>query len=126
MLKHRILLADDHRIFLAGLQKLLSSDFDVVGTVEDGRALLAAATKLAPDMIVLDVSMPLLNGIEAARQLAKIVPQTKVAFSASMRTALCGSSHTGRRSGLRTKARRAGSVVGRNARGTESEEAIAR
>ena len=80
MLKARILLADDHRIFLAGLQRLLNSDFDVVGTVEDGRAVLAAAAKLAPDMIVLDVSMPMLNGIEAAKQLAKTVPQTKVVF----------------------------------------------
>ena len=80
MQRPRVLLADDHRIFLAGLQKLLSSEFDIVGTVEDGRALLAAAAKLAPDMIVVDVSMPLLNGIEAAKQLAKIVPQTKIVF----------------------------------------------
>jgi DNA-binding NarL/FixJ family response regulator len=80
VLKPRILLADDHRMFVAGLQKLLESDFEVVGTVEDGRALLTAATKLAPDVIVTDVSMPLLNGIEAARQLATIVPQTKIVF----------------------------------------------
>jgi DNA-binding NarL/FixJ family response regulator len=80
VLKPRILLADDHRIFVAGLQKLLESDFEVVGTVEDGRALLTAATKLAPDVIVTDVSMPLLNGIEAAKQLAAIVPQTRIVF----------------------------------------------
>jgi DNA-binding NarL/FixJ family response regulator len=80
MLKPRILLADDHRIFLAGLQKLLSSDFDIVGTAEDGRALLAAAAKLVPDLIVVDVSMPMMNGIEAVKQLARVLPQTKMVF----------------------------------------------
>ena len=69
MKKIRVLLADDHRMFLAGLQRLLEPDFEVVGAVEDGRALLAAADRLQPDVIVADISMPLLNGIDALRQL---------------------------------------------------------
>jgi DNA-binding NarL/FixJ family response regulator len=80
VLKPRILLADDHLMVLAGLQKLLERDFDVVGTAEDGRALLKAAAVLRPDLIVADVSMPLLDGFGAARQLAAIVPETKIVF----------------------------------------------
>jgi DNA-binding NarL/FixJ family response regulator len=70
MKKLRVLLADDHRMFLAGLRQLLEPAFDVVDAVEDGRALLAAAAKWKPDVIVADISMPLLNGIDAARALA--------------------------------------------------------
>jgi DNA-binding NarL/FixJ family response regulator len=70
MKRLRVLLADDHRMFLAGLRKLLEPAFDVVDAVEDGRALIAAAAKWNPDVIVTDVSMPLLNGIDAARALA--------------------------------------------------------
>jgi len=80
MSRPRVLLADDHTMILAGLRSLLESDFDLVGTVEDGRALLDAALQLKPDVIMMDISMPLLNGIEAARQLKKIVPQTKIIF----------------------------------------------
>lgn len=80
MNRPRVLLADDHSIVLAGLRRLMESDFDLVGTVEDGRALLEAAARLKPDIIMLDISMPLLNGIEAARQLRKIVPQSKIIF----------------------------------------------
>jgi DNA-binding NarL/FixJ family response regulator len=80
VLKPRILLADDHLMFLAGLQKLLERDFDVVGTAEDGRALLKAAAALRPDVIVADVSMPLLDGFGAARQIAAILPETKIVF----------------------------------------------
>jgi len=69
MKKIRVLLADDHRMFLAGLKQLLEPAFDVVDAVEDGRALLAAAAKWNPDVIVADISMPLLNGIDAARAL---------------------------------------------------------
>jgi len=69
MKKARVLLADDHRIFLAGLQKLLEEDFDVVGVVGDGRALCEAAHRLKPDVIVADISMPSLNGIDAVRSL---------------------------------------------------------
>jgi DNA-binding NarL/FixJ family response regulator len=80
MNRPRVLLADDHTMVLAGLRSLMESDFDLVGTVEDGRALLEAAARLKPDIIMLDISMPLLNGIEAARQLRKIVPQSKIIF----------------------------------------------
>lgn len=80
MNRPRVLLADDHTMILAGLRSLLESDFDLVGTAEDGRALLDAAAQLKPDVIMIDISMPLLNGIEAARQLKKAVPQSKIIF----------------------------------------------
>lgn len=76
----RVLLADDHKIVLDGLRSLLEPEFVLVGTVEDGRALVSAVEKLRPDVIVVDISMPLLNGIEAVRQIKKIDPQVKVVF----------------------------------------------
>ena len=76
----RVLLADDHKIILDGLRSLLEPEFELVGKVEDGRALVSAAEKLRPDVIVVDISMPLLNGIEAVRQIKKIDPQVKVVF----------------------------------------------
>ena len=76
----RVLLADDHQIFLEGLKGLLESEFEIVGTVEDGRALVKEAERLNPDVIVSDISMPLLNGIEAVRQLKKTNDQIKVVF----------------------------------------------
>ena len=80
MKRTRVLLADDHKIILNGLRSLLESEFELVGKVEDGRALVSAAEKLRPDVIVVDVSMPLLNGIEAVRQIKKADPQVKVVF----------------------------------------------
>lgn len=80
MAKPRILLADDHKIVLEGLRSLLEHEFDLVGTVEDGRALLAAAEKLRPDVIVADITMPLLNGIDAVRQIKKTDPDVLVVF----------------------------------------------
>jgi DNA-binding NarL/FixJ family response regulator len=80
-MKHpRILMADDHSIVLAGLRKLVETEGEVVGTVEDGRALIEEAQKLQPDIILLDISMPLLNGLDAARQLRKLVPESKLIF----------------------------------------------
>jgi DNA-binding NarL/FixJ family response regulator len=76
----RVLLADDHKIILNGLRSLLEPEFELVGKVEDGRALVSAAEKLRPDVIVVDISMPLLNGIEAVRQIKKLDPQVKVIF----------------------------------------------
>jgi DNA-binding NarL/FixJ family response regulator len=76
----RLLLADDHAMMLEGLTRLLANEFDVVGTATDGRMLLAEAERLRPDVIVLDVGMPEMNGIEAARRLAKILPSAKVVF----------------------------------------------
>lgn len=68
-MKPRILLADDHAIVLDGLRSLLAPEFEVVATAADGRQLVELARSLRPDVIVADISMPLLNGIDAARQL---------------------------------------------------------
>ena len=73
-------MADDHKIVLEGLRNLLEPDFDLVGIAEDGRSLLSLAQKLQPDVIVADISMPLLNGIEAVRQIKEINPDIKVVF----------------------------------------------
>ena len=80
MRKIRVLLADDHKIVLEGLKSLLEPEFDLVGTVEDGRALVKEAERLHPDVIVADISMPLLNGIEAVRQIKKTDDRIKVVF----------------------------------------------
>lgn len=73
-----VLLADDHRIVLDGLNGLLQQDFEVVGVVHDGKALVLAAEQLKPDAIVVDVSMPLLNGIDATRHLREQGTQARV------------------------------------------------
>ncbi|MCS6291478.1 MAG: response regulator transcription factor [Nitrospira sp.] len=80
MKRPRVLMADDHSLILAGLRKLVEAECDVVGAVEDGRALVEAAQRLRPDLILLDISMPLLNGLDAARQLRKLLPESKVIF----------------------------------------------
>lgn len=80
MTRPRILMADDHSLVLAGLRNLVQEEGDVVGTVEDGRALVEEAKRLRPDLILLDISMPLLNGLDAARQLVKLVPDSKLIF----------------------------------------------
>jgi len=67
----KILIADDHRIFAEALCKLLSASHEVIGTAENGRELVNLARELDPDVIVLDISMPLLNGMEALRMLRK-------------------------------------------------------
>ena len=69
MNRKRVLLADDHAIFHEDLAKLLSPSYDIVGRVLDGRALVEAAAELSPDLIVADISMPGLNGIEAIREM---------------------------------------------------------
>ncbi len=76
----RVLLADDHTLLLEAFAKMLEHDYTVVGTVADGRALLAAAAELMPDVIVLDIAMPLLNGLDAARKLKKTMPKVKLIF----------------------------------------------
>jgi len=80
MTKPRLLIADDHIIFAEGLKRLLNADFDIVGVVADGRELVSAAEKLQPDVMVVDISMPMLNGIEAVRQIKKVHPEIKVVF----------------------------------------------
>ena len=76
----RILLADDHSLLLTAFEKLLSGECEVVGQVTDGRALVSAAEQLKPDVIVLDISMPLLNGLEAGRQIKHRLPDIKLVF----------------------------------------------
>ena len=78
MKRPRVLLGDDHVIILDGLRRILEPHFEVVGTVQDGRALVAAAQELHPDAIVADISMPLLNGIEATRRLQKLECPAKI------------------------------------------------
>ena len=73
-MRKRLLIADDHALMLEGLTRLLSSEFDIVGTATDGRKLVEGALDLVPDLIVLDIGMPELNGIEAARQLKAYLP----------------------------------------------------
>lgn len=80
MRQPRVLLADDHSLVLEGFRRLLEPHFELVGMVEDGRALLEAASKLEPDVVLLDISMPLLNGIDAAKQLRKLAPHSKIIF----------------------------------------------
>jgi len=78
MPKTRVLLADDHTLVAEALKSLLAEPFDLVGVVHDGRALVEAAEKLRPDVIVTDISMPLLNGLEAVRQLRERRPETRI------------------------------------------------
>jgi DNA-binding NarL/FixJ family response regulator len=80
MSRPRILIADDHQILAEGLRGLLEPEFEVVGVVGNGRDLVAAAKKHLPDAIVADVTMPLLNGIEAAAQLRDLGVKAKVIF----------------------------------------------
>jgi DNA-binding NarL/FixJ family response regulator len=77
----RLLLADDHALMLDGLTRLLGGEFEVVGTAANGRILLDEAKRLKPDVIVLDVGMPEMNGIEAARRLAKSLPTARIVFA---------------------------------------------
>jgi len=76
----RVLLADDHSLLLTAFTKLLSQECEVVGEVTDGRAVVAAAETLKPDVVVLDISMPLLNGLEAGRQIKHRLPDVKLVF----------------------------------------------
>lgn len=76
----RVLLADDHAIVIEGLRRVLEPGFDIVGEVKDGRSLVLSAERLRPDIIIADISMPLLNGIEAARQVRKINRKVKIIF----------------------------------------------
>ena len=80
MNRPRIVLADDHALVLEGLHKLLEDEYDVVGMAEDGRTLLKVAQQHNPDVVVLDISMPQLNGLDAARQLHKLLPTCKIIF----------------------------------------------
>lgn len=80
MNRPRVLLADDHRMVAEALKSLLTAEFDLVGVVEDGRAMIEAARRLRPEVIVADISMPNLNGIDALVQLKQDMPSVKVVF----------------------------------------------
>ena len=80
MARPRILMADDHQMLLDAFTVMLEQDFDIVGTVTDGRALLHEFARLDPDLVVIDVAMPLLNGLDAARQLKARHRSVKLIF----------------------------------------------
>ena len=80
MTKPRLLLADDHRLVREGIRSLLSTDYEVVAEAGDGRELVRAASELRPDVIVADIGMPSLNGLEAVRQLQERGVEAKVIF----------------------------------------------
>src|SRR6266481_9548176 len=76
----RLLLADDHAIFADALRVYLDKDFDIVGVVSDGRTLGDEAIRMKPDVIIADVGMPLLNGLDAARRIKELAPKIKFIF----------------------------------------------
>jgi DNA-binding NarL/FixJ family response regulator len=76
----RVMLADDHTILVEAFRKLLEPHFEIVGTVSDGRALMEAAPNLKPDVIVVDIGMPLMNGLEAGQRLKEQMPAVKIIF----------------------------------------------
>ncbi len=80
MKRPRVLLADDHRMTAEGVKSLLTAEFDLVAVVEDGRAMVEAARRLRPEVIVADITMPHLNGIDALVQLKKQIPSVNVVF----------------------------------------------
>jgi len=73
-------LADDHAILLDGVRKLLESEYEILASAADGRELVASTLRLSPDVVLLDIGMPLLNGIEAARQIQRAAPHVKIVF----------------------------------------------
>lgn len=80
MKKPRILIADDHRLLLAAFEKLLEPSCEILGTFEDGQTLLDAAGEFQPDIILLDISMPGLDGLETGRRLLKMMPRVKLIY----------------------------------------------
>ena len=108
----RVLLADDHVLIAHGVRSMLESQFEIVGYAADGKALVEAAEELRPDVIVLDISMPVLNGLEAAERIRKFLPAVKIVFlsqhldPAYLRQALRGGA-----SGYVLKAQTAGEIL---------------
>lgn len=80
MTRPTILIADDHKMFSQGLAGLLEEEFDLVGSVENGQALIDEALRLKPDLIIVDISMPVLNGLDAVRRLTRNHAASKVVF----------------------------------------------
>lgn len=79
-MRARVLLGDDHAFILGGVRSALTPNHEIVGEANDGRALVEAAERLKPDVVILDISMPLLNGFESAKQIRKGRPSTKLIF----------------------------------------------
>ena len=85
----RVLIADDHKMMRAGLRSLLEeqkSNFDCVGEADDGVAAVRMAKELRPDIVVMDIAMPNLNGLDATREIKAALPETKVIFTAANQT----------------------------------------
>ena len=80
MRRGRVLLGDDHALVIEGFRRILEGEFDVIGAAEDGKALVSEALRLKPDVILIDISLPLLNGLEAARRIRKDLPEAKIVF----------------------------------------------
>ena len=80
MRRPRILVADDHSIVLAGVRNVIEQDFELAGCVGDGKSLVETALKMRPDLVILDIGMPVLNGIDAAKQIRKVWPEVKLLF----------------------------------------------
>jgi DNA-binding NarL/FixJ family response regulator len=80
MSRIRVLIADDHALLLGAFENLLATEFEVVGVASDGQAAVSAAARLKPDVAVLDITMPLLNGLDAGRQIKKKLPDVKLVF----------------------------------------------
>lgn len=76
----RILIADDHTLVAEAFKKLLDTDYEVVGTVGDGRSLVRVAAELRPDLIIIDVAMPILNGLDAGQQIRELLPSVKLVY----------------------------------------------
>jgi len=80
MNRTRIILGDDHSLVLEGIRRLLESNYDVVASAENGKQLVSEALRLKPEIIVLDITMPILNGIDAAKEIRKALPEAKFVF----------------------------------------------
>lgn len=80
MKRTSILIADDHSLMCAGLQKILEPEFEVIASVSDGRSLVKTALEVKPDVVLADVAMPLLNGLDAGRELKRLMPRVKLIY----------------------------------------------
>jgi len=80
MTRTRVLIADDHNLVAELCKKLLEPEYEVIGTVGDGRALVRAAAELKPDVILIDVAMPILNGLDAGQQIKEMLPAAKLIY----------------------------------------------